>query len=114
MLTYQEDTKNGKIIKEKTKWWTRRDSLCHFSLFARILAKLKGLSTPVGSQSLRSWASSCEPFVLVHLFIVCNNEGYWTRYVLISKLVDDIFAHMQEFQYRWGFLWDFNKLNLDF
>jgi hypothetical protein len=41
---------------------------------------------------------------------VKENRGYWTRYELISQLVDDILVRIQEFQYKWGFLSEFNKV----
>ena len=45
---------------------------------------------------------------------VKENRGYWTRYELISQLVEDILACIEEFKYKWEFLPDFNKLNLSF
>ncbi len=35
-----------------------------------------------------------------------------THYELISQLIDDILAHVDEFKYKWGFLSEFNKLNI--
>ncbi len=40
-------------------------------------------------------------------------RGYWTRYELISQLVDDVLAHVEEFQYKWSFLPDLSNFNLN-
>jgi hypothetical protein len=43
---------------------------------------------------------------------VNSYRGHWTRYEHISKLFKDILAHVEELQYKWSFLTDFNKLGI--